>query len=954
MKKRLLFAFVAMCTVVSSFALSKGEYVYTPQGRFQITGDNINANSAFTDLSGWTVISASAEKTLADNFIVNGNGFAEGINSVSSIDATTTEGMYFKFEPTSASDTYVVSFKMKGAALMTTRTYTIAWDGAGAEVGDELTNCVKIKGNSEHKYQQADGLADEVIVNDGGEELTEEWQTFSYAIVGDGTSRTYFIELRGLAAEFQFADLQICPAVQFADLRQRDAMLNKLKAYINKDYFDWSDDLLNDMGVNEAIANLEAIGDESGQAELDDLLPTAQEVLDEFLKATMDDYLDGDIANYLGIKESDGNTNKVSKIGDWNCLPGGRGHWSHGANPDMGHYQNSSSWAYSSVDAPMGVTLQKKLLTGSYVFYIESNAAVREAWKQTWNIDRGMKPAYGVAYIAKTVDGVVTDTIAKVIQELDPVKFTPFLISAKVEEAGVYEFGMLGYCKDDYKSLKLGSVVVVKDAAIWGKNTSPYSLKQLNYEDDVREQITTGRDNLTTAAENIADGNSFWGKAALQAVVDEVTPRIEKYEAMSQEEIINTFDVDVYVKSERTSNPETGLLVYEVYDTATKLIIAGNREFAAKNDTLNSIQKVIDNALTVLYMRVYDTATGKAALQAAIDKAKGFQAQMKAVDYSEENAAAIVAANAELNAAVEVFKTTLPAESVATIADIDFENEPELDFDTFLYTITGAKGSMLFSAFITNTAEGDCSFEKGFWSNGEQLWKGYIRVGNGDGTVTFDPKPAGAADMGTNILRFSFDFYIQGLTKQFLGFFLKGLTKTEVDGVETEEDTEFAGFYLDAYNSSFQTNTFGVDLANVATVSGSTYNNVSPVDAENPTDNTLPKTSFEVILDYGANQMYCSTTTAKGSATTAPVEMTGIIPTSFILRSNYNVDSRRAWFDNLKIERVTAGAYDPTGIETVKAVTKTANGVIYNLAGQKVGSDYKGIVIKDGRKMVQK
>ena len=129
---------------------------------------------------------------------------------------------------------------------------------------------------------------------------------------------------------------------------------------------------------------------------------------------------------------------------------------------------------------------------------------------------------------------------------------------------------------------------------------------------------------------------------------------------------------------------------------------------------------------------------------------------------------------------------------------------------------------------------------------------------------------------------------------------------------------------------------------------------INAIDAENPTDNTLPKTSFEVILDYGANQMYCSTTTAKGSATTEPVEMTGIIPTSFILRSNYNVDSRRAWFDNLKIERVTAGAYDPTGIETVKAVTKTANGVIYNLAGQKVGKDYKGIVIKDGRKMIQK
>jgi hypothetical protein len=952
MKKRLLFAFVAMCMVVSSFALTKGEFVYTPQGRFQITGDNINTNSAFKDLTGWTVISASEEKTLDDNIIVKSDGFASGLNSIASNDQTNTEGMYFKFEPTSPNDTYVVSFKMKGPALTTTRTYTIAWDGSGAEVGDQLLNCVKVKGNSAHKYQQEDGLENEIIVNDGGEELTEEWQTFSYAIVGDGTNRTYFIELRGLAADVEFADLQIAPAMQFADLRQRDAMLEKLNAY--KNCYEWPADILEEVGINEAVANLQAIGDASSQDALNDLLPSAQDILNEFLKANMDDYLDGNDANYLGVKTSDGNTNKVSKIGDWNCIPGGRGHWSNGANPDMGHYQNSSSWAYSNVDDPMGVTLQKKLLTGSYVFYIESNAAVREAYKQTWNIDRGMKPAYGVAYIAKTVDGAATDTIAKVVLGLDPVKFTPFIISAKVEEDGVYEFGMLGYCKDEYKNLKLGSVVVVKDAAIWGKNTSPYSLKQLNYEDDVREQITTGRDNLTTAAANIADGNNYWGKTALQAVVDEVTPLIEKYEAMSQEAIIATFDEDVYVKAERTSNAESGLLVYEVYDTATKLIIAANREFAAKNDTLNSIQKTIDNAQTVLYMRVYDTATGKDALKDAINKAKDFQAQMKASDYSEENAAAVLTANAELNAAVEIFKATLPASSIATLADIDFENEPELDFDTFLYTITGAKGSMLFSAFIAQTAEGDCSFEKGFWSNGEQLWKGYLRVGNGDGTVTFDPKPEGAADMGTNILRFSFDYYIQGLTDRYLGFFLKGLKTVELDGEPTEEDTEFAGFYLDAYKSVFQTNTFNVALENVSMVSGATYNNVSPVDAENPTDNTLPKTSFEVILDYGAKQMYCSTTTANGSATTVPVELDGTIPTSFILRSNYSVDSRRAWFDNLKIERVTAGAYDPSGIESVKATAKAGNDAIYNLAGQKVGKDYKGLVIKNGKKQIQK
>lgn len=42
-----------------------------------------------------------------------------------------------------------------------------------------------------------------------------------------------------------------------------------------------------------------------------------------------------------------------------------------------------------------------------------------------------------------------------------------------------------------------------------------------------------------------------------------------------------------------------------------------------------------------------------------------------------------------------------------------------------------------------------------------------------------------------------------------------------------------------------------------------------------------------------------------------------------------------------------------TGISTVKA-QKTQNNVIYNLAGQKVGNDYKGMVIMNGKKFMQK
>ena len=52
---------------------------------------------------------------------------------------------------------------------------------------------------------------------------------------------------------------------------------------------------------------------------------------------------------------------------------------------------------------------------------------------------------------------------------------------------------------------------------------------------------------------------------------------------------------------------------------------------------------------------------------------------------------------------------------------------------------------------------------------------------------------------------------------------------------------------------------------------------------------------------------------------------------------------------NVTLLTVTRGA---TAIENVKI--QTADGVMYNLAGQKVGNDFKGIVIKDGKKMLQK
>lgn len=48
------------------------------------------------------------------------------------------------------------------------------------------------------------------------------------------------------------------------------------------------------------------------------------------------------------------------------------------------------------------------------------------------------------------------------------------------------------------------------------------------------------------------------------------------------------------------------------------------------------------------------------------------------------------------------------------------------------------------------------------------------------------------------------------------------------------------------------------------------------------------------------------------------------------------------------------GGFVPTGISAVKTSPVKADGVRYNLAGQKVDKSYKGLVIKNGRKYIQK
>lgn len=904
---------MTVCMAGSSFALSSGEYVYTPQGRFLITGDNV-ASSDFSNFEGWTVISANEGTAIEAIFNQVANGYAEGKYSIQANNSADTEGIYFKFDPVKAGGgSYVVSYKMKSANETTsTRVKTVA----------VKTNLVKVEGNAGVKGQETTapvfGGDSAVVVCNKAENLSTEWTTYYAAIVPEEAPHAYYISFSGMSADIQIADLQIAPAQQYADLRQRDAMLEKFNTYVNM--YAWDANLLAEYGVPETMGALNAIGDETPQSVLDETLETAKAVLDGFLADNLDDFLAGGANRDSYFDTWRTKLQGQKTMGVWTCLPSGRGYW-EGAGQDgadMGHYQNGGTWANGSPTAPMGVYTQMEFDPGSYVFAIDSRAAVREPKSKDWNNDDGMRPAYGVAYIVKINEGAEPDTLKSVVKDLDPSIYTTFFVNVKVTETATYEIGLKAYCKEAFQTMKNGSVAYVKNASIYAKTENKYTKVQLNYEADVREQITTGRNELTKAAENLANAENLWGRNELTACTDSVEKKIAKYELLTQDEIIATFDVDYYNKANSTKNAGEGLLVFEVYNEAVRDIIAANKRFIAVNDTLNSIQVAIESAEATKALRVYDAATGKDALEAAINTAKGVQTEMKAADYSEENAAKIVAAIEALNAAVETFKTTVPAEALTTIVDIDFENAAVLDETSQLYTITGAAGTMEFSNFATDVND-SYPYQQGYWSNGMQLWKGYVRVGNGTGTVVFDPTVDGS--MGTNILKVNCDFFLQGLSGRFVGFYL-----------QDDAETNIAGFYANYYDGKIDASSnLPIELGNLKYGSGGSYANTAPQGAEDATSTVCAKNSFEVILDFGEKSMYATTTSDKGTFTTAKQYFEGTVPTRFVLKSNYVNNDRRVWFDNLKIQRIAAGATTPmeNGIreianpdQVVKAPTK--------------------------------
>ena len=75
--------------------------------------------------------------------------------------------------------------------------------------------------------------------------------------------------------------------------------------------------------------------------------------------------------------------------------------------------------------------------------------------------------------------------------------------------------------------------------------------------------------------------------------------------------------------------------------------------------------------------------------------------------------------------------------------------------------------------------------------------------------------------------------------------------------------------------------------------------------------------------------------------------------TTFEAADTYYTFQKYSGTGNILISSIEFTPAEITGISTI-AAEKVSDGAIYNLAGQKVSESYKGVVIKNGRKMIQK
>jgi len=863
MKKRLLFAALAMFCTVGSFAINVGDYVYSHTAKYKVTGNNVVMNGDFNvgdGSEGWRDGEGNG-MSQSWRIVSTDVGLGEGINAVECQEASTSVAGTLTNSWQLASGLYVISYKVFTSEDVT------------CSVTDGNTNYVSFIAKSADDQNPYERVISGAESWKGG-----EWTQVVDTIFVNADSELLDFRANNITSGVRFSQFEIAKAVEVYDSRVIDRLIEYAEKLLQEpDLANGREDFEIIVGMlKEAIQNPENIEDKDAA---EALVASFNEAFDAFLN------------------ENGGNT--VETTGDWTNISstGFKNLTSYGAWKFDG-----GRWGFSANDGNLGLPENDGYVAG---------AGIQTQWEQFWNayiespgLPKGEKyffsieakvipgsstqigdnPPYGEDYNYPTVGGenfkmfIGTDTLQMEGETLSGYYWKRYYMIADIPadadavRAGwAYHFPV-GFAKAARAYLRNPEFRLI------GK-----TVEQINYEAALGN-IIVQQNELGNRLQNYPNdvANCKWELDSLQRAIDFAQPI---YDGSFQV-------VDAGGNCSLPINNESIEQMRELYQN---LLDAVNSLGRAKNYVLNQnaifdrVLNTIDNAKAVLADELYQDGD-KAAFQTAISSTQELfnSIYVATTDGTREaDEAALETAIEELNIAIEVF---IASANLEPIVDIDFTNPAE-EVGNGLYQIVGAEGEMNFAtdAFDPDNGSGAVKYMQGWKAEeADPVLEDVLRVGTAEATVEI---PEVEDD---EVLRTCFNIWFGKLTKKSLTIELRNVN-----------DERVAGFNYNCYENTSDFNDFnneagtGMDATKYASGVGDSSHSNDAIYIDNN------KSSFELIVDYKNQELKGILSNpqkgiCRGEAIPFP-EISDPKVTSLVIYTNYNNADRRCWFDDLKV-----------------------------------------------------
>ena len=942
MKKRLLLAAFALVGTLSSYAYEVGEYVYTSTQKFKITGENAVTNGDFSDgLDGWSGSDEGAVSTEA--WTIDAGAGPNGEYVLKSLGATAGAAVC-QVQKDLAPGSYLASLQIKGADSRTSVGTTID------------ANYVGIFKNTDGALIQAEegvtGISTAQNFN------ADSWVTLAFLFdYADGDQ--VVLHLEKLATDVMVTNIVIQPAIEVYDDRVVKATLDYYKALLEDENFnvEAAADARTNMleGVIPVIEGMMEAGELDDISAAEEMMTQMATEFETYLAVTsrrMNDKLAGtdDVASLASVGRGGNRPATYANLD----LQGGN--WGHpgGADYLMSAIQNG--YAHTATYT----AFNKYFPAGKYFF----SAEIRNA--NTTKVSWPCEPRFNLATDCQMFIG--TDTV--VVDSVAGEDYRRIYMFANVPEAGAFRAGVYwpgvssggAFFIRNVEVRAFGDAQVIEDgiahiqawetystqwnAAVGARNNMVKLDNQPNY--------VWGQDSLVSAHANwdpyfSAQYDKHWLN---EDGSDAGIATTEEFEDWAKYQGVEIWNYD----EEGQPTTKKDFQLVRNYQWAYNYVLNLNKPFT-------DLATAIDNAKKTRNVGAYASGNRdayKAAILEAIATIKDVRA--KTIDATRvADSTTLADAKIKLDEATAAF---LASVSLPAFIDIDFSNLAKQDAESSTWSIEGAKGTMMLPNY-TEPGTADNNFTQGVDA---EVLVDVLRVGNGRATVAISEENA----LGDNdCLMVTFDAWLGNLSGK--NFYVD---LANVDA-ETSAVTRVAGFSINRYNGSLAYNDFdtqlksggeGMDILKYASGLGSSAigNAGICVDAN--------RSSFTLVVNYRKGIVQGTLNNAKNGTVEGielPInaELANNKINQIAVGSNYSVDGRRCWFDNLKAykyadveqeEDITENGWAPEapitdGIATVKENSKFAN-TIYSISGVRMDSKnlQKGLYIINGRKVVIK